>query len=149
MLNKVMQIPDSNLFASSSLGKLSIIHDCREFSVIDSKGLKTHIQRADLNKELQGISSETLEKMLDIGYLHLNKRGSDYTLAYKGRVLGGGLFSAITIYVGTNVVGGAMILVGGLLVPVGGLGVGLMAAGTVVVTAAPATFLITLPVPLP
>lgn len=136
-----------SLFVPSDLGKLSVIHDGHEFSVIDSKGLVSAIQRADLSKELRGISNESLMKILESGQLSLKKFGEDYSLSYNGQLRGGGLFAAIAVYAATTIAGGAMIVVGTITAPIGG--VVLIAAGTATVTAAPTTFLVTLPTPTP
>ena len=144
----VATISDSNVFAPSCLGKLTVTYDGHDFSVTSSKGLKS-LQRADLSKDLRGISTETLQKMMEVGYLSITKTGEDYAMNFKGRLLGGGLLGAIGVYVGTTVAGGAMIVAGTLLTPVGGVGLTLIAAGTTTIAAAPTTFLVTLPTPTP
>ncbi len=152
MVGKVMKISDSNLFVPARLGKLTVIHDGREFSVIDSKGLKSNIQRAFLDKELRGISNETLKKMLDAGYLNINKTGEDYAANFKGRLKGGGPFTGISAYVATNIVGGVMVLGGSVLVATGvgaPAGAALVVSGFATVTAAPVVLAVTLLSPTP
>ena len=62
MSTNVTTIPDRSLFVPSRLGKLIITHDDHKFSVIDSKGLKSDIQRVGLDKDLRDVSSKTLKK---------------------------------------------------------------------------------------
>lgn len=82
--------PSGNLFVPFKIGDVNVSHNDREFFVIDSKGTKSFIQRANLTNELRGISSETLHKMLEVGYLSLNKQGDTYSLRYDERMQGGG-----------------------------------------------------------
>ena len=65
-------IAHENLFAPSSLGKVSVTYDGHNFFVIDENQKKTQLERAFLPKELRGISSTTLEKCLGASYLVLN-----------------------------------------------------------------------------
>ena len=121
-------------FVPHQLGKLGVMYKGREFFVIDSHGAEHPIARGDLCKELRGISPEHLEKMLVVGYISVRKIGEDYGLRFDGRLRGGGPILAGLIYVGMNVVGGALIVTG----------VG-TAAGVAMVTAAPYTLIATLP----
>ncbi len=93
--NQSTIIPGGNLFAPHTLGSIKLTHDGREFSVIDSEGLESAIQRANLSSELRGISRETLQKMLQVGYLSVRKYENDYSLRFDTRLLGG-MFSPKT-----------------------------------------------------
>jgi hypothetical protein len=148
MSTNVIIIPDESLFVPSRLGKLIITHDDQKFSVIDSKGLKSDIQRADLDKDLRDVSSETLKKMTDVGYLSINERGTDYALKYNVRGLGGGFITANIAYVGTVTVGEIIHVTGcvveTVLKPIGGVfssvGNELKKVGTATVQAAPIVY---------
>jgi len=149
---KATTIPEKSLFIPRGLEGLTVKYKNNNFCVIDSKGLKSHIQRADLDKELRGISNETLQKMLDVGYLNIRKIGKTYTINYNQRLNGGGPFGAIVAYVATNVAGGAMMIGGGLLTATGvgaPAGVALLGAGTATIAAAPAVLIVALPAPTP
>ncbi|MCH9625676.1 MAG: hypothetical protein S4CHLAM123_08540 [Chlamydiales bacterium] len=67
--------------------------------------------------------------------------------AYNAPGVDAGFLLAGVTYVGTNLLGGAMVVVGTVTAPVGGAP--LAVAGVAVVTAAPATLLVTLPAPTP
>lgn len=143
----VISIPNSNLFIPTSLGKLTVTHEGHEFFVINSNNSKTIIQRAYLDNGLRGISNTTLQKVLDAGYLQIKQIGTDYGMEFKPRLLGGGPFGAFAAYIGTNIVGGVMVLAGAALAPVGGIGVVLMAAGVSTIAAAPTVLIVALPLP--
>jgi hypothetical protein len=146
----VTAVSSKNLFVPEALGKLSVQYNGREFSIVNSKNIKSSVARMNLSKELRGISSENLEKILSAGYLAISKIGEDdYSIQFKGRILGGGPFLALVTYVGANIAGGAMIVAGIATAPLGGVGVALIAAGTATVTAAPYTLIATLPAPTP
>ena len=137
MASKVLNVPKENLFVPGRLGDLSVEYDGKEFSVINSSGLRSSVQIWDLDKELRGVSASTLQKMIKVGYITINESGKEYGLNYNARLKGGLFLSALVGYLGANVVGGAMILAGAALTPMGGLGVTLIAAGTATITAAP------------
>ena len=158
MSTNVIIIPDESLFVPSRLGKLIITHDDQKFSVIDSKGLKSDIQRADLDKDLRDVSSETLKKMTDVGYLSINERGTDYALKYNVRGLGGEEPHRIEIMsreeshrlavdagVGTFVAGATMFATGKAIEPIGGefkkAGDSLITAGKSTMYTAPTVYL--------
>ena len=140
---------DAGLFVPGALRPLTLTYDGRTYTAIDANGGKSRIPTLNLDNALKGVSPGTLKKMTEVGYVSVKRSGEEYALNYNGRLLGGGLFSAIAVYAGTNVLGGAMFLTGALLTPVGGVGIALMAAGTATIAAAPTTFLVTLPVPAP
>lgn len=76
----VIAISNGNLFVPNKLGELNVTYNGRDFSVIDSKGLHSEVKRADLSKDLRGVTSDCLQKMLEVGYLSINTVGEDYTL---------------------------------------------------------------------
>ncbi len=134
-LNCETAIPATNLFVPNELGQLSVIHNGREFFVVDSEKVRSEVSPVNLSKELRGISAESLKKVLAFGYLKVSKIGEDYAVRFNERLPGGGPFGAFLTYVGMNVVGGAMVVVGTLTAPVGGAVI--VAAGVATVTAAP------------
>lgn len=144
----ITTIPADKIHIPEELGELRVKYKGREFFVKPQNGVKTCVARADLSRELRGIPSETLHKMLEVGYLTVNKIGEDYAIRFHGRIAGGGLGFAIATYVSTTLVGGAMVVAGAVTAPLG-VGVGLAAAGATVIAAAPYTFMATLPAPTP
>ncbi len=133
-------IPQNDLSAK----KLDLTFDDHNFFVVRKKQL-IKIQNAFLSVELRNISSDTLDRMLEHGYLSLKKLGKrEYSLRFNGRVLGAGLGGALIVYAGTVVVGTTMTIAGAAT-----KNKKLIAAGMTTITTAPTTFLLTLPTPTP
>lgn len=127
-----MKISESSLFVPQTLGSLRVTHDGHEFSVIHMDGSQCTIQRAYLSKELRGISSETVQKMADVGYFSLSRDESDYGLRFDGRLRGGGPLGAVGTFFVTWGAGAVMCAAGSVMVATGvgaPAGVALVAAG--------------------
>lgn len=71
MTTQVKTISSNNLFIPGENKNLKVTYENREFYVIDAKGLKSFVQRAYLDKELRGISEDTLQ--INSSGLILNK----------------------------------------------------------------------------
>jgi len=122
-----LTINSENLFAPSHFGLLGISFDNGNFSVIESNNKSFRVQKADLSKDLQELSSDQLQKLLTVGTLFVSKAGEDYKLRFHNKALGGGPLLALTVGLTMKGIGTAM-----LFVPGG------QAAGAAVIIAAPA-----------
>lgn len=139
MTTHVKTISSNYLFIPGVNKNLKVTYENRDFYVIDAKGLKTPIQRAYLDKELRGVSEDTLQKMLDIGYLTLNKFGEDYSIKFSSRLRGGGPFGAVAVFFTTYGTGLVMTGIGTVLVCTGvgaPAGAALIATGATTMTVA-------------
>ncbi|MDP3889287.1 MAG: hypothetical protein Q8Q25_01950 [bacterium] len=100
-----MHVDENAVFIPGKLGKLALIHHGkRGFSVESASGSK-QIQPCFVDKELRGIPSDRLAKLLAIGgYLSVNKMNNseDYSVRLQGRVNGGGPLLASAFYWGTK-----------------------------------------------
>src|SRR3990172_4671085 len=135
MASNVLTIPTTSVFVPSSLGNISVKYENHDFCVIDSNGSKATIQRADLDKEIRGVSQETLQKMLEVGFLTLNKSQGDYILKYSVRGPGGFILSGVAVFFTTYGTGLAMCVAGTALAATGVGGV----AGAYLITAGATT----------
>lgn len=117
-----LENPRGNLFIPSKLGDVRVIYKGREFFVVNLNGAESFIQKANLSCELRGISPETLQKILNFGYLSLNKQESDYTLRFDGKIYGGGPVCGFIGYWGTKAIcyGGAIAAATTVVVGTGG-----------------------------
>lgn len=125
-------VPKSNLFVPHELGKLNVMYNGHEFAVIDEQKSRFPIQTGDLSKDLQGISSEHLQKAFRIGFLTVRKIGEDYAIRFNGRIAGGGPILAGLTLISIHVTGVALCLTGVGVVA----GAALIAAAPVVAGAA-------------
>ena len=74
-------IPQNNFFKSQTIDVVNLKHDGCDFFILDSSGTKTLVHRAHLPPELHGTSTQTLQKMLELGYFSVRKRGNEYTIS--------------------------------------------------------------------
>ncbi|MDR3624678.1 MAG: hypothetical protein P4L16_06020 [Chlamydiales bacterium] len=119
-----------NCFIPHTLGKVSIFHENKSFSV-EKDGRRYAIQQYDLSPELRNIEDKALEKILNHGQLCLKKIGNDYGLEFRGELVGGGPFFGALAMCLTVVVGGACAIIPGLqplAIPVISTGTGIACA---------------------
>lgn len=82
-------IPAIRVHAAQGLNGVEVFYDGSDFYAQNGVSSRCLIQRGDLSKELRGISSGTLSKVLEASYLNLKKAGNDYSLSLMGRLNGG------------------------------------------------------------
>ncbi len=81
----VTRIPSKNLFVPHELGNLSVIHNGREFCVIDEEGESYKVAKHYLPKELREISPEHLKKCLKVAYLAISCVGEEFSIKLNAR----------------------------------------------------------------
>jgi len=125
-------LPTNTYYPLFGLRDIQVEHNGREFCIITTEGLECEVPRSNLSHELRGISTETLQKMLKVGYLTINKAGDNFTIQYKGRLLGGGPVTGVVVFLaGTSL--GWIAIIGGSMTA----NPALIAAGVAIKTAAP------------
>lgn len=98
-------IPKQNIVTPNSLRELSVGYKDKRFFIQLPSGEKKYVQLHDLSGGLKNISCQSsLEKVLQVGKIHLTAAGQDYKLRLGISAKGGGPICGAIAYWGTKAV---------------------------------------------
>lgn len=102
-LNKNFIIPPKNIFAPSKVGKISIVFHQNTFYIESAQYGRQEIPRHRLANPLDKLTSENIERFLEVGYISVSAFNNQFALTAKVRGPGGGPVAGYIGYWATKV----------------------------------------------